>query len=574
MKTSMNFAVINGYLIFMALLQFCKSQQGTFTVETLSPTVAGHLNGDVILPCALSPKSSAVGLEIRWVRKGLPEPVHLYINGNDNFQLQNKDYQGRTQLYSEELKNGNVSLLLKNIRLSDAANYTCSVLRTKWFGESSIELKVLATGRTPRITFDGRQGNGIGLSCMSSGWHPKPQVLWLSNVGTDLTSRSETKFEKDKDRLYSVRSNFKIEANDHDGVTCRIRGLQDTELTEARVQINADLFQTSSPWKAGFAVTFLFLLLALGLLGAAFLYWMKNRVFIAIQESEKKDEESCQETTAKLAESEKPLLEEKDMHIKHLESEITRIKKDKENLTKHRDSDIQQIKDEKDNHIRHLETEIEKSRKEEKNLKEQLGTAKSESEKLKQDCSDLHNEIKNRGYVSNQELEEMRSVRANITISQDKSSKNVKVSEEGKKVRAKTTIKLTGWDCAIANESFSAGRHYWEVNMGDIPEWRLGVTSNSDFTEEKNKTKARQYYLALKWKDKKFTAVNGEQKTELTSKQKARVIGVFLDYDKGRLSFYNLDDTSHIHTLIFTTKLPLYPLFNCVSSDKDLVILS
>ncbi|KAG2457552.1 TRI39 ligase, partial [Polypterus senegalus] len=127
---------------------------------------------------------------------------------------------------------------------------------------------------------------------------------------------------------------------------------------------------------------------------------------------------------------------------------------------------------------------------------------------------------------------------ANITISQDKSSKNVKVSEDGKKVRAKTT-KLIGWDCAIANESFTAGRHYWEVKVGDIHNWRLGVTSGSDFSEVKDKTKIRQYYWALKWKDKKFIAVNGEQKTELTSKQKARVIGVFLDYDKGRLSFYN-----------------------------------
>uniref|UniRef100_A0A8C4T0U0 Butyrophilin subfamily 1 member A1-like n=2 Tax=Erpetoichthys calabaricus TaxID=27687 RepID=A0A8C4T0U0_ERPCA len=572
----MNFAVINGYLTFMALLQLCKSQQGTFTVETSSPTVAGHLNGDVILPCALSPKSSAVGLEIRWVRKGLLEPVHLYINGNDNFQLQNKDYQGRTQLFSEELKNGNVSLLLKNIRLSDAANYTCSVLRTKWFGESSLELKVLATGRTPRITFDGRQGNGIGLTCMSSGWHPKPQVLWLSNVGTDLTSRSETKFEKDKDRLYSVRSNFEIGAKDNDGVTCRIRGLQDTELTEARVHINADLFQTSSPWKAGFAVTLLFLLPALGLLGAALWYlwyWMKNRG------SEKKMKESSQETTAKLAESEKLLAEGKDMCIKHLESEITQIKKDKENLTKRRDSDIQQIKDEKDKDIRRLETEIENSKKEENNLKEQLETAKSESEKLKQECSDLHNEIKNRGYISNQELEEMRLVRANITMSQDKSSKNVKVSEDGKKVRAKTSVrakttKLTGWDCAIANESFTAGRHYWEVKVGDIHKWRLGVTSDSDFSEVKDKAKARQYYWALKWKDKKLITVNGKKETELTSKQKASVIGVFLDYDKGRLSFYNLDDTYHIHTLIFTTKLPLYPFFNCTSTEKDLDISS
>ncbi|KAG2457547.1 TRI39 ligase, partial [Polypterus senegalus] len=164
------------------------------------------------------------------------------------------------------------------------------------------------------------------------------------------------------------------------------------------------------------------------------------------------------------------------------------------------------------------------------------------------------------------------NVIVNLTISQIKSSKNVKVSEDGKKVRAKTT-KLRGWDCAIANESFTAGRHYWEVKVGDIHKWRLGVTSDSDFSEVKDKTKAWKNYWELKWKDKKFIAVNVEQEMELTTKQRASVIGVFLDYDKSELSFYNLDETSRIHTWTFSTEMPLYPFFNCASPDRDLVIL-
>ncbi|XP_028677314.1 butyrophilin subfamily 3 member A2-like isoform X2 [Erpetoichthys calabaricus] len=504
-----------GFFIFMAFVQLYRSETDKFTLVVSSPSVFGHVGENIVLPCALSSNISAEGMEIRWLKQEKERSVLIFVSQENNENELNKGYQERTELFKPSLGEGDVSLLLKSIKISDRGNYTCSVVTSNWFSDASLSLEVIVTGSTPLMSLNGHKGAGIGLSCISVGWHPIPEVQWLDVVDTDISARSNTELVMDQDGLYSVKSNLEVSQKDSDGIVCRVRGVQ--RQPESYIEIREDLFHTSSSWKAAFAVTFLFLLFAVGLLGAVFLHWMKNRV---IQESERKVEESCQETTAKLA-----------------VSESAKIKKDIENLTEH------------------------------------LETTKSDSEKLKQECSDLNNIIKERGYISSQELEKMRSVKVNITINQVKSSRNVKVSADGKKVRAKAKIKLTGWDCAIANDSFTAGRHYWEVKVGDIHKWRLGVTSDSDFSEVKDKTKARKNYWALKWKEKKFIAIKCEQKTESTSKQKASVIGVFLDYDKGELSYYNLDDTSRIHTLKFSTKLPLYPFFNCASTDKDLVIL-
>ncbi|XP_039598154.1 butyrophilin subfamily 3 member A2-like isoform X2 [Polypterus senegalus] len=376
------------FFIFMAVVQLYRPETDRFSLVVSSPSIFGHVGEDIVLPCALSSNISAEGMEIRWLKQEKEYSVLIFVSQDHNENELNKGYQERTELFKPGLQEGDVSLLLKSVKISDRGNYTCSVITSDWFSDASLSLEVIVTGNTPLISLNGHKGVGIELSCISVGWHPIPQVQWLDVADTDISARSNTELVMDQDELYNVKSNLEVSQKDSDGIVCRVRGVQ--RQPESYIEIREELFHTSSSWKTAFAVTFLFLLLTLGLLGAVFLYWMKSRV---IQESEKKVEESCQETTAKLAESEKLLAEEKDMRIKHLESEITQIKKDKENLTKRRDSDIQQIKDEKNKHIRRLETEIEKSKKEENNLKEQLETAKSENEKLKQDCSNLHNEI-------------------------------------------------------------------------------------------------------------------------------------------------------------------------------------
>ncbi|KAL0970746.1 hypothetical protein UPYG_G00246730 [Umbra pygmaea] len=102
------------------------------TVEVISPTgpVISLVGDDVILPCTLISSNGPVNaahVALEWQRADLKQEVHFYTDSRDSNMDQNPSYRGRTSLFREQLKNGNVSLKLTSVKLSDAGNYSCYV---------------------------------------------------------------------------------------------------------------------------------------------------------------------------------------------------------------------------------------------------------------------------------------------------------------------------------------------------------------------------------------------------------------------------------------------------------------
>uniref|UniRef100_A0A8B9HZQ9 Ig-like domain-containing protein n=1 Tax=Astyanax mexicanus TaxID=7994 RepID=A0A8B9HZQ9_ASTMX len=85
--------------------------------------VFAYPGDDVTLTSHLSPETSAVDMEIRWFR-GI-ECIYLYKNGQVTV---GKRYEGRLSLFTEELKIGNVSLLLRDVGQADTGIYSCQVI--------------------------------------------------------------------------------------------------------------------------------------------------------------------------------------------------------------------------------------------------------------------------------------------------------------------------------------------------------------------------------------------------------------------------------------------------------------
>uniref|UniRef100_A0A8C9RYI3 Ig-like domain-containing protein n=1 Tax=Scleropages formosus TaxID=113540 RepID=A0A8C9RYI3_SCLFO len=99
-------------------------------------TSTGH---DVLLPCHLSPEKSAVPMEIRWFRDKYLEFVFLYQAGKEE---RGKGYEGRVSLFPQELLRGNVSLLLRDVKLNDGGEYKCHVSFSSWYEEPIVRLTV------------------------------------------------------------------------------------------------------------------------------------------------------------------------------------------------------------------------------------------------------------------------------------------------------------------------------------------------------------------------------------------------------------------------------------------------
>lgn len=86
------------------------------------------VSDDVILPCSLNPVMNVFDMTVEWSRPDLER--RFVLVWRDGVELQNKkdvSYEGRTSLFTDELKHGNISLKVSKVKLSDEGTYRCFV---------------------------------------------------------------------------------------------------------------------------------------------------------------------------------------------------------------------------------------------------------------------------------------------------------------------------------------------------------------------------------------------------------------------------------------------------------------
>ncbi|XP_036407377.1 E3 ubiquitin-protein ligase TRIM39 isoform X1 [Megalops cyprinoides] len=112
--------------------------------------------------------------------------------------------------------------------------------------------------------------------------------------------------------------------------------------------------------------------------------------------------------------------------------------------------------------------------------------------------------------------------------------------------------------CVLGREGFTGGRHYWEVEVGGKTDWDLGVASHSVSRKGKITINPSHGFWFLSFRDSNSYAFQTEPSTSL----KPQKIGVFLDYEKGQVSFYNVNTKLHIYTFMDTFCETIYPFFS------------
>ncbi|NXN20628.1 TRI39 ligase, partial [Nycticryphes semicollaris] len=104
----------------------------------------------------------------------------------------------------------------------------------------------------------------------------------------------------------------------------------------------------------------------------------------------------------------------------------------------------------------------------------------------------------------------------------------------------------------LGNQVFFSGRSYWEVQVGDKPEWGLGLYRESASRKGNVLFSPNNGYWVLQLKNGGNYEALTSPVSPLTLSVRPRRIGIFLDYEAGEISFYNVSDHSHIYT--FTDK--------------------
>ncbi len=122
----------------------------------------------------------------------------------------------------------------------------------------------------------------------------------------------------------------------------------------------------------------------------------------------------------------------------------------------------------------------------------------------------------------------------------------------------------------FAVQGFTTGRHYWEVDVTDKTAWDLGVARQSVSRKGAVTLSPEDgYWTICLRKGSEYRACAGPAEL-LCLPQRLKVVGIFLDYEDGAVSFYDAVAKSHIFSFTrFQFTEAMFPFFNPDMSDSE-----
>ncbi|KAL6037116.1 hypothetical protein STEG23_007421 [Scotinomys teguina] len=126
--------------------------------------------------------------------------------------------------------------------------------------------------------------------------------------------------------------------------------------------------------------------------------------------------------------------------------------------------------------------------------------------------------------------------------------KSVSSRPEASIIAAHGLQRFSEQTCVLSRERFCSGRHYWEVHVGRRSRWFLGACLESvERLGPARLSPAAGYWVMGLWNSCEYFVLD-PQRVALAPRVPPRSVGILLDYEAGKLSFFNASDGSHIFT--------------------------
>ncbi|KAL3972794.1 tetraspanin-8 [Sarotherodon galilaeus] len=121
----------------------------------------------------------------------------------------------------------------------------------------------------------------------------------------------------------------------------------------------------------------------------------------------------------------------------------------------------------------------------------------------------------------------------------------------------------------LAAQGFQSGRHYWEVEVGTSPKWDLGVALENVNRHARIKLSPESGYWTLRLRNGNEYSVGTQPWERLRVRSSPQRLGVFLDCDERRVSFYNADNMSLLYSFANGPRGKAFPFFSpCITDSR------
>ncbi|XP_059366177.1 E3 ubiquitin-protein ligase TRIM39-like [Carassius carassius] len=273
--------------------------------------------------------------------------------------------------------------------------------------------------------------------------------------------------------------------------------------------------------------------------------------------------ERCQTEVMEMIEERQKAAEKREQElIEELEQEITELKM--------RNTELEQLSHTED-HLLLLQSYSSLSSLTDPRSCSEISVETEDSqETLSRALTQLQDTLNSKLIQTMSELRWMQQYTVDVTLDPDTAHPNLILSDDGKQVRhGDIRQKLPDipkrFDFLVSvlgKVGFSSGRFYFEVQVKGKTKWNLGVVRESINRKGDIQLNPSNGYWTVVLRNGNEYWAYGHTTVSLSLRVKPQRVGVFVDYEEGLVSFYDVDSSSHIYSFTgqcFADKL--YPFF-------------
>ncbi|XP_060922444.1 E3 ubiquitin-protein ligase TRIM39-like [Limanda limanda] len=155
-----------------------------------------------------------------------------------------------------------------------------------------------------------------------------------------------------------------------------------------------------------------------------------------------------------------------------------------------------------------------------------------------------------------QEMKRMQKYAVEVELDPDTAHPNIVLSADGKRAGRGELLHVVPDNpqrfdpviCVLSRSGFLSGRFYYQVEVGTKTFWDLGVVKESVNRKGMITSKPENGYWTVRMRNGDEYRALDSPSVLLSLRDKPQTVGVFTDYEAGTVSFFNVDNGSHIYS--------------------------